>query len=504
MSIAENRSKSIEISNVGPIERLVVPFPEDGGVVAFHGSCGVGKSTAIASVSSLSDANARKNLRASDGMPSGSVVGLGVTVRLGRSNTSRGELEVHHLDSGIDPSLLVDPGLKDPLAADSKRLATLVRLSGIKIGAEKWAESIGQFAEEIALKDLVSDDPVATADKVRRRLHDIALTTERIQASKGAEGLALLKSIADIDLTPIESRPEADLEIAHGDLSRLNEQRSVYVKTMAAVEHSRSELDKAQSITVDINDLHEEIAKWDKEVFDAVQTKTKLDSQIGRLRAEIVELENESASFQTKAEIAKSRLESANQRLGDAEFHLSEIDRLKRSVAAIVPTNPTEEQFCEVEARRQKAIEAMSQKKIVSRALATKATAEGLIEESKLLALNAASIRDVARSTDQVLEQALIDAGFTSIKVHDGRLCVESDRGLEPVSELSTGERWRLALDLAAKGLPKGAILTVNQEGWQALDHQLRSDVVRMVRERGLVVYTAFVDEGPLRTEVLR
>jgi hypothetical protein len=80
---------------------------------------------------------------------------------------------------------------------------------------------------------------------------------------------------------------------------------------------------------------------------------------------------------------------------------------------------------------------------------------------------------------------------------------VESDRGLEPVSELSTGERWRLALDLAAKGLPKGAILTVHQEGWQSLDHGLRREVATMAKERGLLIVTALVDSGDLRAEVI-
>lgn len=500
MSVAE---KSIEISNVGPIDHLRIDCPPDGGVIVFHGGPGAGKSHAIQSVAALTDANARKSLRASDGFPSGKIEGLGVSVRLGRSNTSRGELELHSLESGVDPSLLVDPGLKDPLAADSKRLATLVRLAGIKISADKWSESVGSYAEEIALKDLVSDDPVQTADKVRRRLHDRALTTERIKDSKGAEGLALLKSIADVDLNASQGNPAVELNEVHGDLARLNEQRAAYTKTMAAIEFSRAELLKAQSISLDINDLHAEIKRYAKESDEAEKKKLELDADIIRLRAEIEELEDESSSYGTQAQIAKSRLESANQRLGDAEFHLSEIDRLVRTVNSVVPENPTAEQFAAVEDRRIAAIESLSQERIVSRALATKHTAEGLLLEAESLASAAESMRAIARSTDQVLEQSLIDAGFDSVKVHDGRLCVKSDRGLEPVSELSTGERWRLALDLAARGLPKDSILTVQQEGWQSLGDQLKQEVATMARERGLLIVTAQVDSGELRSEVL-
>jgi len=139
----------------------------------------------------------------------------------------------------------------------------------------------------------------------------------------------------------------------------------------------------------------------------------------------------------------------------------------------------------------------------VRRAKATLAKAEALAAKGNETLAESEAVRVIARSTDQVLEQALVDAGYDTIRVLDGRLCVISDRGHEPVSELSTGERWQLALDIAARSLPAGGLLSVHQEGWQALDPQLRSRVAAMAKERGLVIVTACVDAGPLRSEML-
>ena len=381
-------------------------------------------------------------------------------------------------------------------------MATLVKLSGIKIDSAKWGESVGKHADEISLVDLVSDDPVQTADKIRRRLHDIALKTERIADSKGAEGAALKKSIADVDMT---------VEIDAGNaMDRVNEKRADLLARKKQFEASaesilkaKSELASAESLVIDVDGLRLEIQRHTKAVEVATEKRGAIVEKIDRLRAEIESLEDAAAEQLTAAEIAKGKKESAEQRLGDAEWHIEQVKSLRQSVNATLPESVTDEELEAVEQERKQAMELIAQAEVVKRARTTKFKADLLIDESNELTSAAEDMRKIARSTDSVLEQALIDAGFDQIKVHDGRLCVESDRGLEPVSELSTGERWRLALDLAAQGLPDGAILTVKQEGWQSLDNGLKAEVAAMAKERGLLVFAAQVDEGPLRTEVL-
>jgi len=502
MSIANQPLKSITISNVGPIEHLSIPVPEDGGVVVLHGSSGAGKTHAIQSVAALSDANARKLLRVQDGFPSGKIDGLGVTVRLGRSNTSKGELECHSLDSGVDPSLLVDPGIKDPVAADSKRLATLVRLAGVQISAERWSQLAGVYADDIALPDLVSDDPVKTADRIRLRLHDIARAKETIATSKATEGAALLNSIADIDLTVLVDGM-AELEKASAELEELKAKRKLFVDSRASRAIVEDDLANAMDHNIDIGAIKHESEFYRSEMTKSFESEVLVQSRIASLRGQIEILEDEASGFHTAGEIAKAKYESATQRLGDAQWHLEKIAKLKAEVEIALPAEVTSEAIDEATENKNRALAIVQQSQVVARARETQARANSLIREGNELNAVAEVVRNAARSTDSVLEESLFEAGFNQVKVHDGRLCVESDRGLEPVSELSTGERWRLALDLAAKGLKKGAILTVQQEGWQSLDHDLRNEVATMAKERGLLIVTALVDGGQLRTEVL-
>lgn len=506
MSIADSPRKSIELDHVGPIEHLTIPIPEGGGVVVLHGASGVGKTHAIQAVRALHDSAARKSLRASDGVPSGKIEGMGVSVRLGRSNTARGELVCESLDSGVDPSLLVDPGLKDPVAADSKRLATLVRLAGVKITADQWAKMAGDAGEEIAITSLVEDDPVVTADRIRRRLHDAALTKERLAQSKLAEATAIEKSVADVDL-----QHESDDAYLAGALDGANHRvTEARLKRDAFNDAQLKHAEAVKALTeakLKLLDPQEQKARLDA----AATARSECDRQISLIEQEAGRLSRELSVLNQQLGTAKEKAAEAFKRVGECQSLLDTANRqaetvktLEAAVNAQLPERISDDEIAALEKARDEALKACSTGTVVRRARGQLAKAESLKFEATETDRQANRLRDLARSTDQALEQALIDAGFTTIKVYDGRLCVESDRGLEPVSELSTGERWELALDLAARGLAPGALLSVQQEGWQALDQDLRRKVATMARERGLVLITAEVDCGDIRAEVLQ
>lgn len=191
---APDAKAEIELNHVGPIEHLTIPCPKDGGVVVLKGRNGSGKSHALESVEAIYSASSRKGLRHKDGVPSGTIVGMGVTVRLGRQNTVRGKLDelvCESLEGRVDPSQLVDPGIKDPIKADARRLQSLIRLGNIKVPAETWSASLGTAADDIVVQDLVDDDPIVTADRIRRRLHEVARKQEKQAQSKGAESASI-------------------------------------------------------------------------------------------------------------------------------------------------------------------------------------------------------------------------------------------------------------------------------------------------------------------------
>lgn len=504
MSIAESNSKSIELHHVGPVNHLSIPVPDGGGVVVLRGRNGSGKSHAIEGVESLYSKEARKGLRSSDGVPSGTVEGLGVSVRLGRMNTVRGELVCESLDGRVDPSQLVDPGLKDPDAADKRRLETLVRLSGIRITADQWANLAGKYADDIAVRDLTTDDPVATADKIRRRLHEHALSKEKVASSKIGEASTLAKSVADIDMAA-ESDPQILGEVLAESTAELVAIRTR--KSDAASAHARhakavEALGAARNAAADVEACLRAVEESGTVLTSANQANETAREKV-RLAQSVLEAA-QSAYRETNIDRdrADTLLRSRELALAEAVKHEERIAQLASAVAIALPTIPTDEAIKAAEQARDRAQVAVERGEVVRRAKLTLARAATLSESGQAEMDEAATIRDLARSTDQVLEQSLVDAGFSAIKVHDGRLCVESDRGLEPFSDLSHGERWRLALELAAKGLPVGSILPVCQEAFESLDPSNRAAINAMAKTLGLVILTAEATEGDLRAEV--
>jgi hypothetical protein len=505
MNVATEPNESIVIQNVGPISRLEIPIPEGGGVVVLRGECGQGKSHAIKSVAALRDNGARNELRPTDGWPSGTIEGLGVTVRLGRRNTARGELICESLDSGVDPSVLVDPGLKDPIKADSKRLATLVQLAAIQVPTERWVQQCDRFADSIAVEDLVSDNPVETADRIRRRLHEFALSQEKIGESQVGEAATLAKSVADVDVKA-DCDPVAQaaiIDAANQQLAEAKAKQAAFASAAQAYSAAKAKLADTKAGLKSVVECEGHLALAIVTHERALSEFSSVSRQLESLERQVEAMRGIVQSAQSDADRKAQAIKDAEQNLQTARAQHADIAELEKLVRAQLPDHVPDEVIADLFAKRSQALEAAKQGEVVRRAKETLAKAEALAAKGNATLAEAEAIRTIARSTDQVLEQALVDAGYDTIRVLDGRLCVISERGHEPVSELSTGERWELALDIAARSLPSGGLLSVHQEGWQALDPSLRSRVAGMAKARGLVIITAEVGAGALRAEVV-
>ena len=118
------------LKNIGPLETLTFPIPEAGGVVVFHGRNGSGKSTALRAIDTTVSGKGKVSVR--DGTLKGEIDAFGVRVSLARSIRRTGEAEVVSLEGRFSVADLVDPGMKDPDAADAKRIKALVQLSGAR------------------------------------------------------------------------------------------------------------------------------------------------------------------------------------------------------------------------------------------------------------------------------------------------------------------------------------------------------------------------------------
>lgn len=492
-------AKTINLENVGPIKALRVPVPEGGGVVVLRGPNGSGKTHGVRAVEAMVNPGVRRELRASDGVPSGKIDGFGLTIRLGRSNTVRGELEAHSLDASCDPSVLVDPGLKDSDAADRKRLGTLIRLAGIRLTAEDWAEmfhGVDELREHVDLDAMAGDDPVQTADRIRRRLHDIALKQERLGQTADSEAEGMMRTVAEVDLSA-----EADETAIRGRISSLSEKlvlakqrREQAAKAKQMVDQAQKELAYEQHTGPTLGDAEQRKQRASEAVENA-----KRFVEAGR--ALVAQAQKELAEAEHRSKLADAELRHADEALLQAQRREEKREKLSEILRTSIPHCPSEDDLTEIAKGLEEAQAELSYCGIVKQALARRQQADELKDRANDFAQRAEKLRDLARSTDGVLENALERAGFCRVKVHDGRLCVESDRGLEPVSDLSHGERWKLALDLAASGLGAGGLLAVCQEAWESLDPDNRRFVAGLAKARGLVIVTAEATDGELRAE---
>lgn len=485
----------IEITNTGPINHLSIPAPEGGGVVEFLGVNGSGKSTAIRCIEALARPDGRKELQVKDGAKAGSIEGLGIRISLGKINRASGELVCESLESSVDPSVFVDPGLKDPEAADRRRLSMLIRLLGIPLQSAEWkaamvrigGEALAQIVEDACEMVPNYDDPAAVADRLRRRIHEKALEAERETETHQTTAQAILATIEGVDISqPCDEKALRDLVTDRT------------VALLSAQEAQRSHLEANRRAVEAQKALGQAMAEYSGPSA-AQATKAREGAERATTTAREAVLEAQAA-----LERAKQTEREVRQAEQVARDHENTISAWKAQLEKAVPDPVPQDVIEDLVKEKEQAMKALEQGAAVREAKVKQLRAEEATKQALLVSERAGKLRDLAKSTDKVLQEALAEAKV-NLLVQDGRLCIQNAErtgGLEFVSDLSHGERWRLALDLAAKKLGEGAILTTNQEAWESLDDENRAYVRSLAKARKLTIYTARVDMCPLKAEV--
>jgi len=455
----------IEIQNVGPIENISILLPEDGGVVVFRGRNGSGKSLALAAIDSAVTGKGRVPVR--DGELKGQVQAHGITMTIGRSTRRKGEAEVHSLEGKLSVADLVDPGIQDPESADAARIKALVGLLGpeadLKVFGDLPADAISAATRE-------ATDLVDMAARIKRDLeaaarhHEAAATNARreIDAGKTAMG----------DAEPDWARPEAEVNDA---LERAIETRAdLQARRTAAIDTAKRAADSKAALEAATDGETEVLA-----VLDAHEA-------VGRAKTALAE--------------AEAQLVTARTHDGLTTRWRADIDRAEEAAAVAVAD-------AAVELADMAVVDARSVVEFARRGREAAVIAEQVAHHcdtrDRLDAL-ATSLRDSGRAVDDVLSAIIKSAGIDlSVKVQDKRvrLVTQTDRGVTCFGELSHGERWRMALDIAAEALGAGGELTIPQEAWEGLDPANRAAIAEHVARLGIIAYTAEADDGPLRVE---
>lgn len=485
---------TIDLTDVGPVQHISIAVPEAGGLIVLRGRNGSGKTKTLEAVESA--LTGRGKLQVRDGTLRGRVEAFGVALTLGRSCRRVGELEVTSLDGRLSVAELVDPGIKSPDAADAKRIKALVQLAGIAPSAELfWPLAGGRepFEEVVGTAALAADDVVSMAERVKRDFESAA-RKEESQADH-AEGRArgAREAAAGIDVTAPDDGDalQSLFEAAIRRQATLDEQLDAYNLATRRAHDAAAKLAAAQT---------EYRGPPPAVAFQVLQDARALvaASEFAERSAEQVLRQAQAALVQ-----ARSRAGEALVVFDAAVLHDSTTGDWQQTLDEAVPQRPDTAAFSAAEEAVDQARGGVEAGALVRRAKQHLAEAAKAAEEAVLHRSRAESLREAAGGTDDVLSTLVARTG-SALRVEAGRLVLTTGRGATYFADLSHGERWKLALDVAIDQVGERGVLTIPQEAYESLDPTNRRLLAEHVRGRGVIVLTAEAsDDDEVTAEVV-
>lgn len=510
----------IVIENIGPIEHLELDA-KPGTITVLVAPNGAGKSTALDAIGAITRGDGK--LESRDGTTGGSATGFGVTIKVGRGGANRrtGDLEVVAVEDKLSIADFVDPPVKDPVAADARRLKALVSLVGLVADPEQFhALTGGRTTFDLIVKpeSLKTSDPIELAERIKRDFESASRAATTQAERLYGEIKARHKANEGLDLTAESDGDtlQAGLESALNAMSRIEQRLTDAESEQTRREAAQKSLDESATsyrgptIAEARRAVDEAVAAADEQRKAVDAARVVVDGIREKLLAAQTALTAQQAT-QTQRDgdvtIAKGVLASA-------ERHNVTLATWQQTLADhAVSTAPTSEEVQHARGVVKVARIANETGVLIRAALQRKREAESLDAERIIAAKRADALRDAAKSVLDVLAEGVktlvpgltIDNEFRIVAPHPIRTtCYYAD--------LSHGERWRLALDIAVAAFRrKGAkgVLAIPQEAWESLDGPNRRIVAEHVATTDLIVFTAESDKAlngeanGLRTEVV-
>lgn len=487
----------IEIENTGPIEKLEIPLPENGGVVVLRGRNGVGKSKALEAIDRLTAGKGKPEPK--DGEKHGSVSGLGVTLTVAKAIRAKGVLEVESLEGRLSLAELVDPGIKDHDAADAKRIKAIIALADVEpeIGllvADTWSDYITQQTIE-------SPDLLTMAQRAKSNLEAGARDFEKAADDARIDAEAARKTLDGIEVVEIdEDDLRGHLRAAERGLMELEAQQRQEAEAVRRWEEQQAELAELKQSVSTLVDVYESVAV---NVGEAVR---KWFDERNKLDAEITTLENRLKEKKRFRDQAVEKLLNAETDKRNAEQNLTDARAKAEYIAKLESVGkPTiDEAIPKKIEQNQKAIDQFTAKlqqvPIMRRAKEAREAATVAELERKNALESAEELREAAKAIDAGLSKIVSGLGVP-LRVKDFRLVTETHRGPNTLyADLSAGERWRIALDLAVSIAGTKTLFTVPQECWEGLDPVNRGAIAKQAEERGVTIITAECSEDEIVT----
>lgn len=488
---------------MGAIAKLEFPVLPDGGVVVIQGEHGLGKSTAIGAVDAIASGRDDRRLKPSDGAARGTIQGCGVTITIGKRTSRSGELECRSIDGKLSVSDLVDPGIDSPTSADAKRIRTLIQLAKVDADRSAYAElfSSPEEFERVVPKEITqTDDPLALADTIKKAIEKEARSLEGKCETSRALAASCAKAIDGIDLSaPCDASDlAAAYEVAIRNeqeiiTKRANSERHNESLAKARAEFSEVAVAEAEARITEIagrrSDLRNALSMQSDGLAAAEETLTRLQRELSEQQAVVRGL------IQSILE-SKENLDRADKEESAAIKARDALLKTKQSLEAAEADVPPDDL---IEDRRQAvrlAREAVETGSVVRSALVKDAERNWHLRDATQYAHQAELLRGAASGVDSVLSQQIQQIGGCPLRVDGGRLVMDTDRGAEFFSDLSDGERWKVALDVAIDAVGETGLLGIPQVAWEGLNNRVRDLINRHAKDRRATIVTAEVTEG--------
>jgi hypothetical protein len=484
--MATATDESVLIENVGPNERLAIPYLPDGGVIVLRGANDMGKTEALTALKRIAGADEKLTRR--DGFTGkGCVEGFGMKVTVSTNCRQSGECEVTSLEGRLDVSDLIEPREKSVEAADRKRIKALLSISGAKADVNSFASLVGTQKDLESVcqpESLTTDDLVDMAGRIKRDLERAARAAEdqakNAQDSADAAKRAIegIDMAAECDATVLDAEYRKAVQ-AHADLK---------AKRMAA-EESKRKADEATGKLARLQKAHSGISLEEAEAEVTAKEAALRVASDTRIAAAQALLAAESAFDATKTALANARevRDMANDFAQDSAAY-AEI--IAKSGAVDDPGQGVLEDAAKAV---QSAREAVERGAVIRRAKEQLAAVEDFREAAKTHAKQADKLRNAAFGTDGVLSDAV---RTSEVFVRDGRLVTRKNDRDVFYADRSPGYRATVAIDIAlecvrATSSDGRAIVILDQRVWESLDVKNRKRIWKHAVERKVCVYTA-------------
>lgn len=503
------KNQGIDLAGVAAIpEERPFHIPIVPGFTVLTGENGEGKSETLDAVQAL--VSGEGSLSVNRSSLAGYVRGLGVEITVGRQTRRSGELVVKSL-RGLNPMEVVDPGIKDPVAADGQRIRVLSKLVGAQLTHDDFARLLPGGADE--LREIVTHKTLAVegapemAGAFERDFQLAARTAEeeaKVQEGR-AEGLRQSNENVDLegacDEAELATARESALRSLHTAEGEANSARARRTKTAAARARLEAAANERGGIPSTSARSRIETARGVRAI--RLEESKDADAKAARLLTEyreakaIADIATERANSSLRdVEAAEALLVQAL----DGERSLEEARKLAESDPG--EAGPSDQDLADLRVAVDVASRAEKNGVSVREAKERAKEAEAAGLEALEHRQRARIFREAAANCDELLSAAIQKLAPAGIKIRSGRLHGPNKHGeLVVFDELSDGERLHLVLPLAIAAVGPNGLMVMPQRNYQDLDPINRAAIQRILVENGATIVTAVAGTGELRVE---